>query len=127
MDSPESRNLISKAVKNELEVTSGIRISILRGAVCMMSQHECKVLFICAFPASRTRMVRCVAYSCSGMHSDGVSLHKFPKDPTLRCQWVKQVQRTRADWKGPIEYIASVLCSKHFTPDCLEANSALFE
>ena len=66
-------------------------------------------------------VLRCIAYDCSSVHSIGVSLHKFPKDP--RRQWVKQVQRTRADWKGPSEY--SILCSKHFTPDCFETNSAL--
>ena len=49
-------------------------------------------------------VLRCIAYGCSGVHSDGVSLHKFPKDSTLRRQWVKQVLRTRADWKGPSEY-----------------------
>lgn len=60
---------------------------------------------------------RCVAAWCSNTHSDGVSLFRFPRDPVLKEQWVKQVQRTRAQWK-PSE--SSVLCSKHFTDDCFE-------
>ena len=38
----------------------------------------------------------CVAGGCSNTPSPGVSLYKFPKDPALRKQWEKQVQRTRA-------------------------------
>ena len=44
-------------------------------------------------------------------------MFRFPRDPVLKEQWVKQVQRTRAQWK-PSE--SSVLCSKHFTDDCFE-------
>ena len=37
---------------------------------------------------------RCVAAGCSNMNGDGVSLFRFPRDPALRAQWNKQVQRT---------------------------------
>ena len=66
---------------------------------------------------------RCVAAGCSNTYSDNVSLYKFPKDPVLRQQWVKQVQRTRAQWSGPSEH--SVLCSKHFTDSCFQPDSAI--
>ena len=66
---------------------------------------------------------RCVAAGCSNTHRDGVSLHKFPKDASLRQQWVRQVQRTRADWKEPSEH--SVVCSAHFAEPCFEPDSAL--
>ena len=66
---------------------------------------------------------RCVAAGCSNTYSDKVSLYKFPKDPVLREQWVKQVQRTRAKWSGPSEY--SVLCSDHFTDSCFRPDSAI--
>ena len=66
---------------------------------------------------------RCVAAECSNTYSDGVSLYTFPRDPAIRQQWVKQVQRTRAQWSGPSEH--SVLCSKHFTDSCFEPDSAL--
>ena len=66
---------------------------------------------------------RCVAAGCSNTHSDGVSLFHFPRDPSLRLQWTRQVQQTRDGWKGPSDY--SVLCSKHFTSDCYEGDSAI--
>ena len=66
---------------------------------------------------------RCVAAGCSNTYSDNVSLFKFPKDPVLRQKWVKNVQRTRAQWSGPSEY--SVLCSQHFDSSCFEPDSEL--
>lgn len=66
---------------------------------------------------------RCVAAGCSNTYSDNVSLFKFPKDPILRQKWVKNVQRTRAQWSGPSEH--SVLCSQHFDNSCFEPDSEL--
>ena len=65
---------------------------------------------------------RCVAGGCSNTLRPGVSLYKFPKDPVLRKQWEKQVQRTRAKWKATE---TSFLCSEHFTEDCFEVTAAL--
>ena len=65
---------------------------------------------------------RCVAGGCSNTPSPGISLYKFPKDPTLRRQWEKQVQRTRAKWKATEN---SFLCSEHFTEDCFEVTATL--
>ena len=59
-----------------------------------------------------TMVKHCIAAGCSNTYSDNVSLFKFPKDHVLRQKWVKNVQRTRAQWSGPSEY--SVLCSQHF-------------
>ena len=64
---------------------------------------------------------KCVVAGCSNKHSDGVSLFLFPADENLRRQWTKQVQRTRACWKGPTEN--SCLCSNHFTEDCFDPSS----
>lgn len=66
---------------------------------------------------------RCVAAGCSSTYSDDVSLFKFPKDPVLRQKWIRQVQRTRAQWSGPSEH--SVLCSKHFDGSSFEPDSEL--
>lgn len=66
---------------------------------------------------------RCVAAGCSNTHSDGVSLFHFPRDPSLRLQWTRQVQRTREGWEGPSDY--SVVCSEHFTSNCFEEDSAI--
>ena len=66
---------------------------------------------------------RCIAAGCSNTNADGVSLFRFPRDPSLRTKWNKQVQRTRADWKDAIEY--SVLCSDHFTSYSFEKESFL--
>ena len=60
--------------------------------------------------------VRCVASGCGKTHADGVSLHMFPKDSSLRRQWADFVKTKRAKWSGPTEY--SALCSYHFTADC---------
>lgn len=60
--------------------------------------------------------IRCVAAHCGNTHKDGYSMHSFPKDPTLRRQWVDFVKVKRVDWNGPTEY--SAICSDHFTMDC---------
>ena len=65
---------------------------------------------------------RCVAGGCSNTPRPGISLYKFPKDPTLRKQWERQVQTTRAKWKATE---TSYLCSEHFTEDCFEVTGAL--
>jgi len=61
---------------------------------------------------------RCVAYDCNNIPSENISCFLFPQEPTLRAAWTKQVQRTRDDWTGPTKN--SVLCSEHFTKDCIE-------
>lgn len=66
---------------------------------------------------------RCVAAGCSNTYRDGVSLFLFPKDHARRLQWIKQVQRTRAEWKGPSEH--SVLCSDHFDEHSFEPDTAI--
>ena len=64
----------------------------------------------------------CVAAGCSNTPSDCVSLFKFPSDATVRRQWEKQVQQTRAQWKVTDH---SYLCSDHFNEDCFEVDSTL--
>ena len=66
---------------------------------------------------------RCVAAGCSNTYSNKVSLFKLPKVPVLRQKWVKQVQRTRAEWSGPSDH--SVLCSDHFDSSCFEPDTKL--
>ena len=66
---------------------------------------------------------RCIAVGCSNTYSDGVSLFQFLRDPAIRAQWTKEVQRTRANWQGPSDY--SVLCSNHFTNDCFEEDTII--
>ena len=65
---------------------------------------------------------RCVAAGCSNIASAEISLFKFPSDSSLRKQWEKQVQRTRAKWKATDH---SFLCSVHFAADCFEAEVSL--
>ena len=69
------------------------------------------------------RMVnRCVAAGCSNTPGEGISLYKFPSDPELREKWIKQVRRTRAQWKVT-KY--SFICSEHFTEDSFEVDSTI--
>ena len=63
-------------------------------------------------------MVKSCVANCSNKKSPTVSLFNFPKDPELRQKWIKNVQRTRAEWKGPTPN--SVLCSEHFESSCFE-------
>ena len=65
----------------------------------------------------------CVVAGCSKTHKKGASLFKFPTEKTLRMKWIKQVQRTRVDWKEPSAY--SCVCSDHFTEDCFQERSTL--
>ena len=62
------------------------------------------------------------AAGCSNGSTHHISLFKFPRDPALRKEWIKQVQRTRASW-NPTDN--SSLCSEHFTADCFEADATL--
>ena len=70
-----------------------------------------------------TMVKRCVAAGCSNTYNENVSMFHFPKESVLRREWVKQVQRTRAQWPGPSEH--SVLCSDHFDVSCFEQDSEL--
>lgn len=55
---------------------------------------------------------RCIVAGCSNTTKEDVSLHKFPKDVTLRKIWTSKVKLTRGNWKGPTD--TSVICSAHF-------------
>ena len=69
------------------------------------------------------RMVnRCVVAGCLNTPGEGISLYKFPSNPALLEKWVKQVQRTRAQWTVT-KY--SFICSEHFTEDSFEVDSTI--
>ena len=68
---------------------------------------------------------RCVAAGCLNTARPGIALYKFPKDPVLRKQWVRQMHRTRAKWTATVDGNREVLCSKHFTAECFEESAAL--
>ena len=89
----------------------------------MTSQGECACMLRSRDEEQRSMVKRCVAAGCSNTYSDGVSLFHFPKDHARRQQWIKQVQWTRSQWKGPSEH--SVLCSDHFNEDCFEPDTAI--
>ena len=63
-----------------------------------------------------------VAAGCSNVPSDKVSLFKLPKNPALKAQCEKQVQKIRAKWKAGEN---SHLCGEHFTPESFEVDSQL--
>ena len=68
---------------------------------------------------------KCVAYGCNNVASkeDGISLHRFPKNPERRKQWNINIAATRADWTDASEH--SVLCSAHFVEDDFEIKPRL--
>ncbi len=61
-----------------------------------------------------------IAAGCSSTYSGGVRLFTYPKDLVMIAEWVRQVQRTRAQLKPS----SSVLCSNHFTDDCFDPGFA---
>ncbi len=67
----------------------------------------------------------CIVAGCSNTHKNGVSLFKFPADKDVRLKWIKEVRKTRANWKQPSSY--SCVCSDHFTIDCFEEFSSFSE
>lgn len=54
--------------------------------------------------------------------TQGVSLHLFPRDKVIYNQWIRFVQRHRANWQ-PSK--TSVLCSVHFQSSCFEQRADL--
>ncbi|XP_025113124.1 uncharacterized protein LOC112575462 isoform X1 [Pomacea canaliculata] len=58
----------------------------------------------------------CAVAECTGRNSDGISIHSFPSDPSLRKQWVQFVRVCRADFTTPTRN--SVVCERHFAPEC---------
>ena len=56
----------------------------------------------------------CVAAGCTSTYRDNVSLHEFPREETIRRQWVNFVKAKRKDFIQPTQY--SILCEKHFPP-----------
>ena len=71
----------------------------------------------------------CAVAECSGTHADGLSLHQFPTDPSVRRQWINFVRTCRANF-GPsfgTPTSNSRICSRHFTPDCYPVSYSLSE
>lgn len=55
--------------------------------------------------------------SCkTNSYTEGISLHIFPKDPSVRKKWISFVKVHRTDFVEPTDY--SALCSLHFEKDC---------
>ena len=63
------------------------------------------------------KMVYCAAFDCSNYSrkTTGISYHCFPKEPSLREQWLAKISRAHL-----IISNSTRLCSEHFTPDCYE-------
>ncbi|KAJ8416667.1 hypothetical protein AAFF_G00325450 [Aldrovandia affinis] len=67
----------------------------------------------------------CVAINCSVERSpetlkQGITFHRFPKDPMRRLQWCSALRRQSSDHQLWVPTKNSVLCSLHFTPDMFD-------
>lgn len=87
----------------------------------MAEQTQQRVFDLChaenVSPAKRKRTGKaCAVAECMGKNSDGISIHSFPTDPSLRRQWVQFVRVCRADFTSPTRH--SVVCERHFAPEC---------
>lgn len=60
---------------------------------------------------------RCVVVvgGCNKTALDGVSLHQFPSEESVKKKWLKFVQTTRADFLQP----AGCVCSDHFADELI--------
>ena len=65
---------------------------------------------------------RCVAgapnkTSCGNdFYTEGITMHRFPIDPTVRAKWIRFVKRHRVDFNDPGKN--TWLCSAHFEKTC---------
>ena len=57
-------------------------------------------------------------------YTPGLTMHQFPKDPTVRAKWVKFVRKHRVDFRGEPLSAHAALCSVHFEERCFENNLA---
>ncbi|XP_036404348.1 uncharacterized protein LOC118791172 [Megalops cyprinoides] len=67
----------------------------------------------------------CVAINCSVERSpdtlkQGITFHRFPKDPVRRLQWCSALRRQSCDRRLWVPTKNSVLCSLHFAPDMFD-------
>ncbi|KAJ8254807.1 hypothetical protein GJAV_G00197550 [Gymnothorax javanicus] len=67
----------------------------------------------------------CVAIHCSVERSpktskQGITFHRFPKDPVRRLQWCSALRSQSIDHQLWVPTKNSVLCSLHFTPDMFD-------
>ncbi|XP_035264916.1 uncharacterized protein LOC118222998 isoform X2 [Anguilla anguilla] len=67
----------------------------------------------------------CVAINCSVERSpetlkQGITFHRFPKDPVRRLQWCSALRRQSSDHQLWVPTKNSVLCSLHFTSDMFD-------
>ncbi len=68
----------------------------------------------------------CVVKFCSNSDKTGHSIHRFPKDKTLRHQWTRFVQVKRADFSDRSVTENTVICGAHFTRDSF-SNSVKYD
>ncbi|XP_068086513.1 THAP domain-containing protein 2-like [Anabrus simplex] len=65
-------------------------------------------------------MALCCVRGCNNRsdrhRKTGIGFHRFPKDPDLRARWMKAVKR-----KNWVPGVHSVICTKHFSPDQVNA------
>jgi hypothetical protein len=60
-------------------------------------------------------MTKCCVYKCksnSKKDEQSVLVHRFPKNPRLKTQWLYRMKNS--NWKPTVN---SVICDNHFTPE----------
>ena len=65
--------------------------------------------------------------SCkNNSHTEGISMHLFPRDEEVRWKWIKFVQQRRADFVGEaVNSVHNSLCSGHFEESCFTRKPAV--
>ena len=79
---------------------------------------------------------RCGKYCVAGIsstescknnsHTEGISMHLFPKEEEVRWKWIKFIQRRQGDFVGEVVNSAhNSLCSAHFEESCFTRKPAV--
>ena len=65
--------------------------------------------------------------SCkNNSHTEGISMHLFPKDEKVRWKWINFVQQRRANFVGEaVNSANNSLCSGHFEESCFNRKPAV--
>ena len=65
--------------------------------------------------SARSQLKTCAVAICKTPHPPETTLHRFPRDPTLRKAWKKACRR-----QDKFNVDTAVVCSRHFEAECFE-------
>ena len=94
--------------------------------LCSISRYDQStcILLITNTKSCQDAILRFIASGCNTVSKEGYRLHEFPCDYGCCAKWKHTVKLQDVRWKGPIA--GSVLCSKHFKPNCFKTEGVQY-